>query len=191
MNLLLRVSNYITRYAPSEKKLIEYISKKKPTFPISGFLQEIGYDEEMMCSMWMRSFLARSMAERDMKMKLMKKWFPKEMILSKVESSHEEIQDWGTHGREIESQIGSLLKKWKSTQIIRMTLSGKYPYFRDEISELLTTESDRVWLEKEIERYRNKYNLTESRDRQKFYAALQRKGFRYDDIKNTLRKIEE
>ena len=60
MNLLLRVSNYISRYAPSEKKLTEYISKKKPTFPISDFLKEIGYSEAMMLDMWMRTFLSRS-----------------------------------------------------------------------------------------------------------------------------------
>ncbi len=73
MNILLRVSNYITRYAPSERKITEYISKKKPTFLISDFLREIGYSEDMMCTMWMRSYLTRSMGERDIRMKLTKK----------------------------------------------------------------------------------------------------------------------
>lgn len=40
MNLPLRIANYISRYAPSKKKLIEYISRKNPTFPISDFLKE-------------------------------------------------------------------------------------------------------------------------------------------------------
>jgi hypothetical protein len=33
--------------------------------------------------------------------------------------------------------IDTLTRKGKSIQIIRMTLASKYPYFRDEISELL------------------------------------------------------
>jgi hypothetical protein len=73
MNLLLRVSNYISRYAPSEKKLTEYISKKKPTFPISAFLDEIGYSEVLMIDMWIRTFLVRGSGIREIQMKLYKK----------------------------------------------------------------------------------------------------------------------
>lgn len=191
MNLTLRISNYITKYAPSKKKLIEYISKKKPTFPIPVFLEELNYDEDMMINMWMRSFLTRSIWERDIQIKLMKKWFPKELILTKIELSQEEIRDWSLHAQEIESTIGNLLKKGKSTQIIRMTLSGKYPYFKNEISEFLASYSDESGLIREIEKYRRKYDLSQSWEKQKFYAAIQRKGFRYEDIKNIIRKESE
>ncbi len=191
MNLKLRVGNYISRYAPSKKKLTEYISKKKPTFPILDFLDEIGYSEDMMIDMWMRTFLTRSTWERDIQIKLMKKWFSKDMILSKIRFSEEEIRDWTIHGREIESTIENLLKKGKSTQMIRMTLSQKYPYFRDEISELLLSLSDESGLIREIGKYRVKYNISIPSERQKFYAALQRKGFRYEDIKNILKKESE
>ena len=191
MNLTLRISNYITKYAPSKKKLIEYISKKKPTFPIPVFLEELNYDEDMMINMWMRSFLTRSIWERDIQIKLMKKWFPKELILKKIELSEAEIRDWSLHAQEIESTIGNLLKKGKSTQIIRMTLSGKYPYFKNEISEFLASYSDESGLIREIEKYRRKYDLSQSWEKQKFYAAIQRKGFRYEDIKNIIRKESE
>ena len=75
--------------------------------------------------------------------------------------------------------------------MIRMTLSGKYPYFRDEISELLSSSSDTSGLLREIEKYRTKYNLSISSEKQKFYAAIQRKGFKYEDIKNILKKESE
>ncbi len=188
MNLTLRVANYISRYAPSKKKLTEYISKKKPTFPISDFLIEIDYSEDMMIDMWMRTFLARSIWEREIQMKLIKKWFSCEMIAAKIKASRGEIRDWRSYQREIETMINDFTRKWKSIQIIRMTLSWKYPYFRDEISEILEWASDDAGLIREIEKYKSKYNLSNLSEKQKFYASVQRKGFRYDDIKDALRK---
>jgi hypothetical protein len=73
MNLLIRVSNYITRYAPSEKKIREYISKKNHTLDTLAFLEEIGYSEPMMCDMWIRTFLASSRGEYEIREKLKKK----------------------------------------------------------------------------------------------------------------------
>ena len=191
MNLPLRIANYIARYAPSEKKLSEYLTKKKFSGDRESLLREIGYSESLMLDMWMRTFLSRSSGEREIRMKLMKKWFPKEMILEKLENSLEEIRDWSSHAREIESLRDSLLRKGKSNQFIRMTLSGKYPYFRDEISELLEWASDTAWLEKEIEKYRSKYDLSDMKEKQKFYAAIQRKGWRYGDIARMMKGEEE
>ena len=59
------------------------------------------------------------------------------MIIEKLEFSLEEIREWSSHAREIEIIRDSLLKKGKSLQIVKMTLIGKYPYFKSEISELL------------------------------------------------------
>ncbi len=44
MNLTLRVSNYMSRYAPSRAKISEYLTKKK-CVDIEAFLSEIRYDE--------------------------------------------------------------------------------------------------------------------------------------------------
>lgn len=46
-------------------------------------------------------------------------------------------------------------------------------------------------LQKEAEKYRNKYNLADPKEKQKFYAALLRKGFTYDDIKKVVRSFTE
>ena len=186
MNLLLRVSNYISRYAPSEKKLTEYISKKKPTFPISAFLDEIGYSEILMIDMWIRTFLVRGSGIREIQMKLYKKWFPKDLIEEKLAHSISELQDWKQYEEKISRTIDDLLRKWKSLQIIQITLIGKYPYFRDEIRELLAIVSDDSWLQKEIEKYRLKYNLNNAQEKQKFFLAIQRKWFRYQQIRNAL-----
>ena len=191
MNLSLRIGNYIARYAPSKRKLEEYMTKKKYSWEREVLYKELGYTESLMCDMWMRTFLARSSGEREIRMKLMKKWFPKELIIEKLESSLDDIRDWSSHSREIESMRDTLLKRGKSIQFIRMTLTNKYPYFRDEISELFEWVSDDTWLECEIEKYRSKYDLSNSKERQKFYAAIQRKGFRYSEIAATLRKEEE
>jgi SOS response regulatory protein OraA/RecX len=140
----------------------------------------------MMCAMWIRTFLSRSTGERDARIKLYKKWFPKTLIETKIESSLEEIRDWSNHAREIESKISSLIKKGKSTQIISLMLTGTYPYFRDQIQSLMWWFSDDSGLQKEIEKYKLKYNLSDPREKQKFNAAIQRKWFRYDAIKNAL-----
>jgi SOS response regulatory protein OraA/RecX len=189
LNLLLRVSNYITRYAPSERKLREYIEKKKPTFHTTDFLIEIWYDEGMMCDMWIRTFLSSSRGEREIREKLQKKWFPRDMIEAKVRDSQSDIQSWETHAREIESRIDQLLRKWKSRKIIEMTLSWKYPYFRDEIRSLLEWKTDTHWLEREVERYVSKYDISDFSDRQKFFSALQRKWFQYREIQEILAKM--
>jgi regulatory protein len=67
-----------------------------------------------------------------------------------------------------------------------MQLSGKYPYFRDQITELLRGQDDTANLQKEVQKYKNRYNLSDSKEKQKFYAALLRKGFSYSDIKESM-----
>lgn len=174
----------MARYAPSEKKLISYIEKKKYTGNIPDFLREIGYSEDLMCEMWIRSFLSSGKWEREMKLKLMKKEFPKEKVIAKIERVQEEIRDWKYHEKMIEKQIQNLLEKGKSKMMIWVILSGKYPYFRDEIKEILNESSDTSGLEKEIEKYKNKYNLSKPEEKQKFFNILLRKGFRWEDMKN-------
>jgi SOS response regulatory protein OraA/RecX len=108
------------------------------------------------------------------------------MIEEKISESQWEIQDWSTHAREIESKIDDLVRKGKSRQIISMTLVGRYPYFRDEIRELIEWKNDIRWLEKEIAKYSLKYDISNFNEKQKFFAALGRKGFWYRDIQDFL-----
>jgi SOS response regulatory protein OraA/RecX len=42
-----------------------------------------------------------------------------------------------------------------------------------------------------VQKYKNKYNLNIPSDRQKFYAALLRKGFGYSEIRELLEEVEE
>jgi SOS response regulatory protein OraA/RecX len=67
-----------------------------------------------------------------------------------------------------------------------MTLAGKYPYFRDEIREYVESLDDSDSLTKEVERYQQKYNISDPKEKQKFYAALMRKGFGYQEIKTKI-----
>ena len=67
-----------------------------------------------------------------------------------------------------------------------MQLTGKYPYFRDEITELLTDQNDTDNLAKEVQKYRNRYNTDDKKIREKMIASLLRKGFSYSDIKSSL-----
>lgn len=188
MNLTLRVANYMSRYAPSQSKITSYLEKKKYSGNIPDFLREIGYSEDMMLDMWIRSFIATGKGEREIMVKLLKKWFPKEKILEKVEVAQEDIRDWENQGRNIEIQIQNLLTKWKSKMIISVILWGKYPYFRDQIREILDTSSDISWLEKEVQKYRQKYNLSDRAEQKKFYDAIIRKGFKYGEIRDLMEK---
>jgi SOS response regulatory protein OraA/RecX len=67
-----------------------------------------------------------------------------------------------------------------------MQITGKYPYFRDEITELLTDQNDTDNLQKEVQKYKNRYNINDKKIREKMIASLLRKGFSYSDIKNSL-----
>ena len=67
-----------------------------------------------------------------------------------------------------------------------MQLTGKYPYFRDEITELLTDQNDSDNLAKEVQKYRNRYNTEDKKIREKMIASLLRKGFSYSDIKKAI-----
>jgi SOS response regulatory protein OraA/RecX len=67
-----------------------------------------------------------------------------------------------------------------------MELTRVYPYFRDEIDSILTSETDESNLREHIRKYQQKYNIHIPAEKQKFYNALQRKGFHYGDIKKLL-----
>jgi SOS response regulatory protein OraA/RecX len=189
MNIELRIANYITRYAPSRKKITTYLTKKKCQ-DIDGLLAKIGYDEDLMMTMWMRTFIATGKGKREMQMKLQKKEFPKEKTLEKLLEYESEISDWDTNVRQVEHQISTLLARGKSRRAIAMVMVGRYPYFRDQITEILEATDDSDSLTREIEKYRDKYDLTDPKWKQKFYAALMRKGFGYIDIKRGLSREE-
>jgi len=42
---------------------------------------------------------------------------------------------------------------------------------------LLSESDDTTNLQKEVQKYKNKYNLLDPKEKQKLYAALMRKGF--------------
>jgi SOS response regulatory protein OraA/RecX len=52
-------------------------------------------------------------------------------------------------------------------------------------------QDDDESLQKEVQKYKNRYNLSDPKEVQKFYAALLRKGFNYSDIKNAIIVNEE
>lgn len=187
MNIHLRLANYISRYAPSRAKLIQYITKKKYLNP-EELLSDIQYDEDMMMDLWMRTFSTLGKGEREIRMKLTKKRFPKELIIEKLENIYDSLREWSEYQSTVQQQIQTLVSRGKSTKIIEITLSGKYPYFRDEIRELLTENDESENLKKEIQKYKNKYNMQDQKDKQKLYAALMRKGYAYGDIKASLQE---
>jgi hypothetical protein len=72
-------------------------------------------------------------------------------------------------------QIRTLQQRGKSRRIIGMQIVGKYPYFRDDITELLTDQNDSDNLIKEVQKYRNRYNTDDKKIREKMIASLLRK----------------
>ncbi len=91
-------------------------------------------------------------------MKLMKKEFPKEMILEKLEAFDVEIHDWETNKLSIMNQMQTLEQRGKSRRMIASLLISRYPYFRDEITGVLIETTDRDNLQKEVQKYKNRYN---------------------------------
>lgn len=185
MNITLRLANYISRYAPSRRKVMGYLEKKNCPEPIH-LLREHGYDESMMCDMWMRSFVALGKWKREMSIKLQKKEFPKEMILQKIEQYDTDIHDWEGNKDSILNQIRTLEQRGKSRRMISSLIVSRYSYFRDEIQELLWDSDDSGNLWKEVQKYKNRYNIEDKKIREKMIASLLRKWFSYSDIKNQL-----
>lgn len=185
MNITLRLANYISRYAPSKRKIVTYLNKKNSQ-NVEGILIDNGYDESLMCDMWMRSFVALGKWKREIQLKLQKKEFPKDMIAEKLEVFDVEIRDWESNRPSILHQIQTLEQRGKSSRIIHSTIISRYPYFRDEITELLSWLDDFDNLTKEVQKYKNRYNIADKKIREKMIASLLRKGFSYLDIKNHL-----
>lgn len=97
-----------------------------------------------------------------------------------------EIEDWEYQKSSIFRQIDTLLNRGKSCRIVSMTLIQKYPYFRDEINNIISEMSDMDSLKKEVQKYKNRYTMTDPKHREKIIAAFLRKGFSYSDIKREL-----
>ncbi len=185
MNIHARILNYISRYAPSEHKITSYLDRKG--IPNSKkLLDEIGYDENLMIDMWIRTFLHTHKWWDEIRRKLLLKGFPREMIDAKIAENLSELHDFDSYRARLTDIVENLLFKGKSMLAIRQKLEKDYPYFRDEIRELLGGFEDSESLEKELEKYKRRYNVQDRNDRQKLIAALMRKGFRYDAIKNIL-----
>lgn len=185
MNLALRLANYISRYAPSECKVVGYLQKKNYPEP-KKLLIENGYDESMMCDIWMRSFVSLGKWKREMSLKLQKKEFPKDMILQKIEQYSIDINDWEATKPHIMNQIRILEQRGKSRRMIFSLLISRYSYFRDEIQALLWDSDDSDNLQKEVQKYKNRYNIWDKKIREKLIASLLRKWFAYSDIKNAI-----
>lgn len=186
MNLRLRVANYITRYAPSKKKLSLYL-QKKGVVDSESFLHDIGYTEEMMLDVWMRTWIAVGKGKREIEQKLRTKEFSPELIESMKDTYDTDIHDWDGYSRSIIHQMDTLRSRGKSLQYIERALQQKYPYFSEEIRDLREGLDDEDSLKKEVQKYKNRYNLQEKGDIQKFYRALMWKGFAYTDIKRILK----
>lgn len=189
MNWISRVAPYITRYAPSEKRLRQYLSKKYCQ-DIDGVLSSIHFDEILMGDMWMRTFVSLGKWEQEIKLKLQKKEFSPATILQLMDKFAYEVHDWESNRHAIEYQMRTLESRGKSKQAIKNLLGTKYRYFRDEIVLLLEWMTDDSQLTKEIERYLPRYNISLPHEKQKFYQAILRKWFSYEDIKNWLKKRE-
>jgi SOS response regulatory protein OraA/RecX len=187
MNLPLRLQNYIARYAPSRKKVHEYLTKKNCQ-NIEEILLQVGYNENLMMDMWMRTFLSLWKGSQDIRMKFLKKWFPKDIVAEYIERYNAEIQDWSSHESAILQKIQTLHTRGKSARFILQTMLGQYPYFREYIEEHIKTLDSHFALEKEVQKYKNRYTVENSKEREKIIASLLRKGFRYSDIQEILKK---
>jgi SOS response regulatory protein OraA/RecX len=103
-----------------------------------------------MASLWIRTYISLGKGEYYISEKLHLKEFPKELIQEVLVRHQEEIRNWDEYASVIEREIESSQKKGKSKYFIRATLQGKYPYFKDEIEELLGKEDDLSGLRNEV-----------------------------------------
>lgn len=108
------------------------------------------------------------------------------MIREKVDENVTEIEYWESQKSSICRQIDTLNHRGKSRRMISVVLVQKYPYFRDEITNILSEMDDTDSLQKEVQKYKNRYNTDDPKNREKIIAALLRKGFSYSEVKKVL-----
>ena len=99
------------------------------------------------------------------------------MIETKIAQSLVETRDWKNYEKTVQHQIQTLIQRGKSKALIRMTLIQKYPYFRDEIGGCIDVLDDDSSIQREFEKYKNKYDIRVPAEKQKLLSALMRKGF--------------
>jgi SOS response regulatory protein OraA/RecX len=167
MNLEQKLSVYITRYAPSRKKLVMYISKKTYALTHDQILSQIGYDESLMIDLWMRSFIAQGRGVTYIKQKLSLKMFEKADIEEAITRYSEELMSWDEYEKVIQDTIHQHQSRGKTTLQIRINLTQKYPYFRHEIESLLESSDDSENLQKEWTKITSKYNMDDRKEREK------------------------
>ena len=141
MDLRLRASQYILRYAPSRSRLLQYVTRKKSSHP-DALLEELGYDEKMMIDMWMRTYIAGKKGKREIQEKLRKKEFPPLLIAQALEEYVTDLEDFDEYHHEIQGLIEKYRSRKKSTQEIRFLLKRAYPYFVDDIERILLDSRD-------------------------------------------------
>lgn len=183
MNIHLRLSNYISRYAPSKQKVLAYLAKKGRE-DAEQLLQEIWYNEQILLQAWIKTFIAQSRGKQEMRQKLLLKGFLKDDIEKSLEDFQDEILDFSHTESFIKNFITSQLRKNKSLVIIREKLFLKFPYFKNEIISILKEYDDMSSLSYEVEKYKKKYNINNPQEKQKFYSALMRKGFTFPVVRD-------
>ena len=111
------------------------------------------------------------------------------MILQKMEQYDADIHDWEGTKPHIINQIRTLEQRGKSHRMIVSLLTSRYSYFRDEIQELLWGSDDSDNLQKEVQKYKNRYNIEDKKIRENMIASLLRKWFTYSDIKVAISEL--
>lgn len=108
------------------------------------------------------------------------------MILQKIEQYADDIHDWEVTKSHVINQIHTLEQRWKSRRMIVSIITSQYSYFRDEIQVLLWASDDSINLQKEVQKYKNRYNICDKKICEKMIASLLRKWFMYSDIKDAI-----
>jgi SOS response regulatory protein OraA/RecX len=191
MNPEVRIVEYITRFAPSKNRLLQYIERKWWGEPSDTLIKALEYDEQIVLRWWIQSYIYAGKGERDMLLRLLKKWFQKEMILSELDNARVDTRSWEDYRKPIQTALEQALWKGKSLQMICMELWSRYPYFRHEIDALLDRYSDRDGLEKKWEKYKKIHDITHVDGYRKCFQALLRQGFRAENIRDFLKQDQE
>ncbi|PID83940.1 hypothetical protein CSB09_03425 [Candidatus Gracilibacteria bacterium] len=181
MNIQSKVKNYITRYAPSYKRLLTYLEKKKVNHP-EKFIVQMGYDEAIMLDAWMNTFINQGKSISQITVKLMTKEFTKESIAQGIQKYESTLKDWDQYEKYIVQKIETYLYRKKSQKEIYITLCREYPYFSEQMKDLLDSYDDSKSLRFYMQKYAKKYDMNTFEGKNKYFQALMRRGFSYQRI---------
>jgi len=129
-----------------------------------------------MMDMWMRTFLSLGKSTQDIRMKFLKKWFPKERVHEYIVTYGSEIQDWYSH-EILYFKNSNTSRSMKIRKIHSSSTSSSISVFSWTNRRICENSWLYEYSSKEVQKYKNRYNMSDKKREKKSLWLLWERVF--------------